>query len=518
MNDTAPLDTPFFRQLRQLGDDVFLSVVSRRAARGDRAAVANALEAISEGGRQELLWAKPTKITIPLTDAKGLISDGTLEQMSLLQAVALSLAQDTLTPDAEFSWTHLTSIEGSRKDGADARTNQWEWRDDRPELLHRAIELCAEQSRLLKSDLADHPVGLLFDALVARVDFRKAFDQFAEQAPLATTFTIDLVSSDSATSLVRRGNLHGARLAIEMIPAESKQLDHLLRWLHTDADKGSSIFNGLLSQAHAERKNDPQHDGMLDGEHQVVDLVRRLINRQPQHAGDVLLRVCTGSLQISEAQRTPPSSFMIEALLQEHERRHKIEPGQPWSFEPPPASQSEIGYSDRHHRPRGITQSQQIRSLIELAIDQLCVPVMERLCEHLQRYSSATSYSEAWSKLRAEVPVNINQFERTSELLFQAGVPKGVIELPPTGRGKKQLSSALHLVAQSGHPQAMDLMVSLLNLGCDPMVSDNQRRKPGSYLDEEVRKRWEDIARSARAREAAMSVLREEFSPVRSVQ
>lgn len=516
MTTPAPLDLAFFKQLRQLGDDVFLSVVVRRAVRGDREAVANALEAISEGGRQEMLWARPKKVSIPMLDAKGLTSDGVLEQMSLLEALALSLSRNTLSPETQFNWVHLSSIESDRRSDAAERTNQWEWRDDRRALLGRAIELCAEQSRLLDSKGADHPIGLLFDALVHRVDYKAALKQFLDEAPVATTFTIDIVSGEGIASLVRRGNLYGASLALDMIPLESKQLNQLLQWLHTDADKGSAIFEGLLNAAHGARKDEPNHVGLLEQEAVVVDLLRKLIDRDLPHAGDILLRVCTGSLQISQAHRTPPCTVLIEALLEEHERRHEIEAGQAWQFEPPPESPTAIGFSDRHEKPRGITESQHVSSLMDLSIAQCCAPIVERLRGHLVRYGDAASYSAAWAKLQPEVPVDTDQFRRTTMCLFEAGVPKGAIDLPANNRGKRQISSALHLVAQSGHPQTVDLMICLLNLGCDPLVPDNQRRKPGSYLDDQPRKRWDDVARSVRAREAAVDALREEFGVSKS--
>lgn len=117
----------------------------------------------------------------------------------------------------------------------------------------------------------------------------------------------------------------------------------------------------------------------------------------------------------------------------------------------------------------------------------------------------------------SEDSVHVPDFVNCLGLLDNAGRPvKGTFEIdaPISESPGRLLTSVLHLLAESKHPDKVSAMAAALNFGCPSQFKDHRGRTPTSAVeDRESRALWDGIHRSFLSAEAARKALSEIETP-----
>lgn len=112
----------------------------------------------------------------------------------------------------------------------------------------------------------------------------------------------------------------------------------------------------------------------------------------------------------------------------------------------------------------------------------------------------------------SDATLNVSRFQQVLEVLrccgyrFDTAVPK------PLDSGIKRgstNSSCLHLLAQTGNPGIVPLMIEAVRFGADPKARDARNRTVEGTLDAGLRESWSTALRSELARQAAQAAIDE---------
>lgn len=504
MKPMAPLDQAFFERLKSLGEDVLLRVTVNEAVLGNRGAIGLVLKTLEGEQWQQLLWDNPGKVSLPVKSEHNPLWQHEFKSMSLLQAVAMSLSQPP-SNEAQTGPLDIGLIQGVELDQREGRLHRdasfdpGSWSAEQESLLRQAIGVCMEQCRAFPG-LGNDPLHHLFQAVLNRGCYEQAVEIVLAHVEPDSLWSKKNASMaiDAFTSMIRKGMLKAASAILEHASrATDTPLQDMLAWASGSPDDGSAVFTGLLEHACQQRhlaNRQAADPGLLQEEQAVIDCVRHIAKCSAEKQGDVILRLLLATLQYAKKNAQAWNRALVKSLVADYDEM--LGTGGDW------------GHDLQARSIRGCDNTPVLWTLLHTALEQRVSCVLDKLQTFFTAHRRGCELDligldAPWATMPAAVPVDLDDLRATTRFMIDAGCQVAF----DARRGDVRLTTPLHLVAQTQHPQRLDALVALMDMGFDPRVKDRRRRTVRALLPDQLKPDWDVAVRSFEARREARAAL-----------
>lgn len=499
-----------WRRVAQTGVDVMAHAAVRLALAGDVASLQNWVEfaGSSEAAGQEASRSTHgVRLNLRVEYEPGKWREESLKNMTMMVAVALALHKDPGEQGA-----NPTANDISLAFDLNARQRQsWTGEDDA--LVRSGIQLWR----------GDEPALGEFYLACARFINHPGFVQsfIAEGVSLASLSAVeqsDSLREDQEISriptglgwMARNGNLAGAAALLEQLaPGESasNDADWLIRAFQdhirpADNKRLQEIW-GAVDLHMAEEAVARQREGATEGIGPVATGALALLNTLSRWDKAAMgwpmraqfLRQYLDNLDSFNAR---PEAAVVDALLRGASARGL-------TLEAALQERPGVWWENEKNDRRKVLMDLVLQASASHAVEVLKVarPWIEHPESAQDLSHDKLLASAALRSTRRVARLVPEDFCNTLRFLDDLGAPLRA-NFTDTLVVKTNTTSFLHVLAESGHPDACGALLAALELGCDPKLRNGRKRVPSSCIsDKEVQAQWRTVEQSFAARHAA---------------